>query len=59
MKYNKRDLETAISILQDLQTDILLGEFDGWGLDNDTVFIVRSWLKNINNGVFGDRVYEI
>lgn len=56
--YSFDDLTTTIETLRELQEDIAAGEFYGWGLEEERVAIVKSWLENIRLGNYGNRMIQ-
>lgn len=47
-------LNVAIEVLQLLQDKIKDGNYDGWGLDLNSVCVTKGFLENIVNGVYSN-----
>lgn len=47
------DLDKVSSVLDLFRSNILNGDFDGWGLDENMILCVKQWIDNLKDGKYG------
>lgn len=48
------DLETTIRTLENFRYEVLDGDYDGWGIDDNMILVVKGFIENLKNGVYSE-----
>lgn len=51
--YPTEELEKVSRVLDLFRYNVLNGDFDGWGIDDNMILCVKQWIDNLKDGKYG------
>lgn len=48
------DLDTTIRTLENFRYDVLNGNYDGWGINDNMILATKGFIENLKNGLYSE-----